>query len=42
MGVVLLIDQDQTAIDALGHAAPERGVGVALAETSARGSGRCS
>ena len=37
MGVVLLIDQDQTAIDALGHAAPERGVGVALAETLSEG-----
>ena len=37
MGVVLLIDQDQTAIDVLGHAALERGVGVALAETLSEG-----
>jgi len=37
MGVVLLIDQDQTAIDVLGHAVLERGVGVALAETLSEG-----
>ena len=37
MGVVLLIDQDRTTIDALGLAALERGGGVALAETLGEG-----